>query len=87
MSLHPGDEQGIPQETAHVTHAAFPKSSVAMRMRDAFGADRHPSSAVFDRTGRFYCFTSRLSGNSFDFLCWIEAVSPAEMLRRLRGSA
>ncbi len=37
MSLHPTDARTIPEETARVAHAAFPKGSVYMRMRDALG--------------------------------------------------
>lgn len=37
MSLHPTDERTIPEETVRVAHAAFPKGSIYMRMRDALG--------------------------------------------------
>lgn len=32
-------------------------------------ADKHRSFAVYDRTNKWWCFTSRQGGNSFDFLC------------------
>jgi transposase len=37
MSLRPLPLASIPEETARVTHAAFPKGNPAMRMRDALG--------------------------------------------------
>ncbi len=36
MSLHPEPIGPIPAETARVAHAAFPKSTVVMRLRDEF---------------------------------------------------
>ena len=38
MSLHPDPIGEIPAETARVAHAAFPKGSVAMRLREEFDA-------------------------------------------------
>lgn len=38
MSLHPEPIGAIPAETARVAQAAFPKGTVAMRLREAFGA-------------------------------------------------
>jgi transposase len=38
MSLRPQAVSSIPEETVRVARAAFPKSSPAMRMRDAFGS-------------------------------------------------
>jgi transposase len=37
VSLHPEAIGPVPEETARVTRAAFPKGNVYMRMRDAFG--------------------------------------------------
>src|SRR5512134_3082657 len=38
MSLHPEPIGAIPAETARVAQAAFPKGTIAMRLREAFGA-------------------------------------------------
>jgi transposase len=38
MSLHPDPIGEIPVETARVAHAAFPKGTVAMRLREEFDA-------------------------------------------------
>ena len=38
MSLHPAPIGPIPEETARVARAAFPKGNVYMRMRDEFGS-------------------------------------------------
>src|SRR5512144_2833789 len=38
MSLHPEPIGAIPAETVRVAQAAFPKGTVAMRLRDAFSA-------------------------------------------------
>jgi transposase len=38
MSLHPGPIDTIPTETARIARAAFPKSTVIMRLRDEFSA-------------------------------------------------
>lgn len=51
MSLHARMVDGVPEETARVARAAFPKGSLAMRIRDELGelfsdadfADLHPS--------------------------------------------
>lgn len=37
MSLHPSPASSIPKETARIAHAAFPKGTPVMRMRDLFG--------------------------------------------------
>ncbi len=37
MSLHPSPASSIPEETARIAHAAFPKGTPVMRMRDLFG--------------------------------------------------
>jgi hypothetical protein len=47
--------------------------------------DRHPSLAVFDRNGKRRCFTERIGGNAFDFLCRMEGLAPGDMLRKLRA--
>ncbi len=36
MSLHPWPASSIPEETARIAHAAFPKGTPVMRMRDTF---------------------------------------------------
>ena len=38
MSLHPHPVPAVPEETARVAHAAFPRNNVYLRMRDEFGA-------------------------------------------------
>ncbi len=37
MSLHARKIDGVPEETARVARAAFPKGSLAMRIRDELG--------------------------------------------------
>jgi transposase len=37
MSLHPSAIPPVPEETAHVAHAAFPKGNRYLQMRDVFG--------------------------------------------------
>ena len=37
MSLHPSSASSIPEETARIARAAFPKGSPIIRMRDTFG--------------------------------------------------
>lgn len=43
--------------------------------------DGHPSFAVFDSTQRWWCFTERIGGNAFDFLCRYRNVDAARLLR------
>jgi transposase len=38
MSRHPHPVPAVPEETAHVAHAAFPRDNVSLRMRDALDA-------------------------------------------------
>jgi transposase len=38
MSLHPQSVPAVPEETARVAHAAFPRNNLYLRMRDEFGA-------------------------------------------------
>ena len=38
MSLHPQPLPAVPEETARVAHAAFPRDTIYLRMRDALGA-------------------------------------------------
>ena len=38
MSLHPQPVPAVPEETARIAHAAFPRSNMYLRMRDEFGA-------------------------------------------------
>ncbi len=54
MSLHPADEKAIPEDTARVAHAAFPKGSVYMRMRDTLGPiyTDDAFAALFPRRGQ-----------------------------------
>src|SRR5207245_1430272 len=40
--------------------------------------DRHPSFAVFARTQKWWCFTERVGGNAFDFLCRYHGLEPGE---------
>jgi transposase len=54
MSLSPDADLTIPEETARVAHAACPKGSIYMRMRDELGpiyAD-HDFAALFPRRGQ-----------------------------------
>ncbi len=37
MSLQPRRLQEVPEETARIAHAAFPKGNVYMRLRDELG--------------------------------------------------
>ena len=48
MSLHPHPVPAVPEETARVAHAAFPRDNVYLRMRDAFGATLLLDSRVVD---------------------------------------
>jgi transposase len=54
MSLHPQPPGPIPQETARVAQAAFPKGNVYMRMRDMLGAvyDDASFALLFSPRGR-----------------------------------
>jgi transposase len=38
MSLHPKSIEPVPEETARIAHAAFPKSNVYVRLRDKLGS-------------------------------------------------
>jgi transposase len=38
MSLHPQPVPAVPEETARIAHAAFPRSNMYLRMRDECGA-------------------------------------------------
>jgi CHC2 zinc finger len=49
--------------------------------------DRHPSFAIFEDTQKWWCFTERIGGNCFDFLCRYHKLTPSEMLKRLRDEA
>src|SRR5947209_13074202 len=54
MCLHPQPIDPIPEDTARVAHAAFPKGTFAMRVRDVLGtiyADEGFAS-VYPRRGR-----------------------------------
>jgi hypothetical protein len=37
MSMYPSELGSIPEETVRVAHAACPKGTLAMRLRDALG--------------------------------------------------
>ena len=54
MSLHPHPVPAVPEETARVAHAAFPRDNVYLRMRDAFGAifADHEFAALFPTRGQ-----------------------------------
>src|SRR5262245_24295573 len=54
MSFHPHPVSAVPEETARVAHAAFPRDNVYLRMRDAFGAivADHEFAALFPTRGQ-----------------------------------
>lgn len=54
MSLHPQAFCPIPEETVRVAHAAYPKGSVYMRVRDELGAiyDDHNFAKLFPNCGQ-----------------------------------
>lgn len=54
MSLTPQTFDAVPEETAQVAHAAFPKGNVYMRMRDEFGSlyTDQAFAALFPRRGQ-----------------------------------
>jgi transposase len=54
MSLKPEELGPIPQETARVAHAAYPKGNVFMRMRDELGSIYQDEAVahVFSHTGQ-----------------------------------
>src|SRR6266480_6783904 len=54
MTLHQQHEFSIPEETAHVARAAYPKGNLYMKMRDALGPIYHDESFahLFPQNGR-----------------------------------
>ena len=46
--------------------------------------DCHPSFQVFDTSQRFWCYSERVGGDAFTFLCLYHHLDAATMLRRLR---
>jgi transposase len=54
MSLRPHPGPAVPEQTARVAHAAFPRDNVYLRMRDAFGAifADHEFAALFPTRGQ-----------------------------------
>jgi len=60
MTLHSQNSFAIPQETAHVAHAAYLKGNLYMNMRDALGTIYQDESFthLFPANGR---------------LCWLRA--------------
>ncbi len=54
MTLHPQAVYLVPQETARVAHAAFPRGSPFMRMRDGLGMiyDDHTFAALYPSQGQ-----------------------------------
>ena len=54
MCLHPRPVDPVPEETARVAHAAFPKGTPYMAMRDALGAifEDEDFAALFPRRGQ-----------------------------------
>jgi len=52
MSLQPAPVPAVPAETARIAWAAFPKGSVAMRMRDEFGT-------IYDDQAFVHLFSTR----------------------------
>ena len=53
MSLHPQVVYLVPEETARVAHAAFPKGNVYMQMYDELGLvyANHQFATLFPRRG------------------------------------
>jgi transposase len=54
MSLKPEGINPVPEETARIAHAAYPKGNVFMRMRDELGTIYQDESfaALFSHTGQ-----------------------------------
>lgn len=54
MSMYPQELANIPEETARVAHAAYPKGMLAMRLRDELGVvyRDEPFAALFPSRGR-----------------------------------
>ena len=54
MTLHPQQEFSVPEETARVARAAYPKGKLYMNMRDALGTIYQDESFahVFPQNGR-----------------------------------
>ena len=54
MTLHPQQEFSIPEETARVARAAYPKGNLYMKMRDALGTMYQDQSFthLFPQNGR-----------------------------------
>ena len=54
MTLHSQNEFSIPEETARVARAAYPKGNLYMKMRDALGTIYHDESFahLFPTNGR-----------------------------------
>ncbi len=54
MTLHPQREFSIPEETARVARAAYPKGNLYMKMRDALGTIYQDESFahLFPQNGR-----------------------------------
>ena len=54
MTLHPQHEFSIPEETARVAQAAYPKGNLYMKMRDALGTIYQDESFahLFPQNGR-----------------------------------
>jgi transposase len=54
MSLKPAPIQSVPEETARVARAAFPKGTPYLTLRDALGPifDDEDFAALFPRTGQ-----------------------------------
>ena len=54
MTLQPQHEFSIPEETARVARAAYPKGNISMKMRDALGTiyQNESFAHVFPQNGR-----------------------------------
>jgi hypothetical protein len=54
MTRHPHHEFSIPEETARVARAAYPKGNISMKMRDAMGTISYEESfaQLFPQNGR-----------------------------------
>ena len=54
MSLRAAPSAPLPEETVRIAHAAFPKGTMCMQMRDTLGPIYHdaPFATLFSQTGQ-----------------------------------
>ncbi len=85
MSLDPVLYYALPEDTARVARAAFPKGNVYMRMHDAFGALYHnPSFApLFSARGRPAIAPARLA--LVTVMQYVEGLSDQQAAEAVRG--